>query len=116
MKPGKITENQSFAINLLYRALCVRPSGRWEEFEEIAKMIPKSLKAVHALIEDELARYAITDEFKTAERCRFKAHDTITRFERYPTRISIETVRQALINYGWRPPRRSAAHWTSNIT
>ena len=107
MKRGDITEIQSFAMSLLFRALNENVINRtWDEYERIRSRIPKDLKVVCGLINDELRRYASTDEFKTREFCRFKAGHNIIRYERYPTSISSETVRQALINFGWRTPRR----------
>jgi hypothetical protein len=109
MTPNKITENQSLINSLLYRASGVKCSGRGEEFATIAKLIAKGLKRVHGLINDELARCWRSGELESAQRCRFKADHRIIRYEAYPKSLSIETVRQALINYGWRMPRRRAA-------
>jgi hypothetical protein len=110
MKPGHITENQSFAINLLVRALKVkRTDCCWNDFRLMLDIMPKSLKAVHGLINDELMRYSQIDEFKKAERCRFKAGDTVVKYESYPTQLSKETVRQALINFRFCGPRVRSA-------
>jgi hypothetical protein len=109
MTPSKIAEDQSFAISLLYRALGVSLSGRGEEFESIAELIPTSLKRAHGLINDELAKCWRSGELNNVQRCRFKAGHPIVRYESYPKSLSIETVRKALINYGWRLPRHRTA-------
>ena len=69
MTPSKITEDQSFAISLLYRALGVSLSGRGEEFESIAELIPTSLKRAHGLINDELAKCWRSGELNNVQRC-----------------------------------------------
>ena len=106
MQRGPITQIQTFAMELLFRALNENPINRTpSKYEAIKSRIPKDLKVVHAIINDELAKYSLTEEFKLREFTRFKASDKIVRYESYPTSISIETVRQGLINYGWRTPR-----------
>jgi hypothetical protein len=110
VKPDPITQIQSFAMELLFRALDFNPINRtWEEYEEIMRQMPKGLKVLHGIVNDELARYSQTEEFKSRQFCRFKAGDTIVRYESFPTSISAETIRQALTNYGWREPRTRAA-------
>ena len=99
---AKPTAIQSFAMKVLYEALGIDPINRTaEEYQQIRAQIPKNLKVVHGKINDYLKAHAITD-FSCAQFCRFRADDKIIRFENYPRSISIETVRQALIVYGWR--------------
>jgi hypothetical protein len=110
MNADAITQIQSFAMELLFRALGINPYNRTsEEYEEIMSDMPKSLKVLHGIVNDELARYSQTEEFKSRQFCRFKAGDTIVRYESFPTSISVETTRQALTNFGWREPRKRAA-------
>jgi hypothetical protein len=97
-----LTQIQRFALEMLLRALgedqCFKS---FEDSARIFELIPKALKQVHYLVNDELGRYSLTDEFKGREFCRFKAGDKIIRYEKYPTSISRETIRQALVNSGW---------------
>src|SRR5207253_9901006 len=79
MKPGVITEDQSFAISLLYKALGVKSSRYGYDFEAIRALIPRNLKVVHGLINDELARSWASGELEGQERCRFKAGHKIIR-------------------------------------
>ena len=100
------TSTQQFAMSLLFKALGECPINRTpEEYEEIKSRIPKRLKVVHHLINERLREFAQSDEFVSWERCDFKAHDQIIHFEPYPKSISMETVRQALIIFGWREPQ-----------
>ena len=109
MTSSKITEDQTLVMNLLYRALGRNPHSGWVAWEIIAGRIPKALKVAHALVNDELARLWRRGELDNAKRCRFKAGHRTIRYESYPTSLSIETVRLALINHGLRLPHRRAA-------
>jgi hypothetical protein len=94
-------------MSLLYRSLGERPYDRTpEEYLEIKSRIPKRLKAVHHIINEELQALAQCDKFASWERCDFKAGDQIIHFEPYPKSISVETVRQALTVFGWREPQK----------
>jgi len=110
MASAAITDVQAFAMEMLFRVRNENPVNRtWEEYQQICAKIPSNLKVVTGMINDELRTYSQTDEFKSRKFCRFRAGDEIIRYETYPNSISIETVRQALIAYGWREPRKRAA-------
>ena len=110
MNVDGITQTQNFAIEMLGRALGVSTYCRtMEEAISTGSLFPRSVKLAHYLINEELRKYSQTEEFKARQFTRFKAGDTIVRYEFYPTRISPETVRQALTNFGFREPRRKAA-------
>jgi hypothetical protein len=96
------TAIQSFTMKVLYAALGIDPINRTvDEYQQIKARIPKSLKVVHGLIIDYLKAHKVTD-FSCAEFCRFDVGHKIIHYESYPTKISRETVRQALIVHGWR--------------
>ena len=102
----QLTQIQCFALEMLFRRLgetsthtIVRRHGAKD------RAYSESLKQAHHLINDELRSYSQTAEFKEREFCRFKAGDEIIRYEKYPASISRETIRQALLNSGWWPPR-----------
>ena len=96
-------------MEMLFRALNINPNNRTsDEYVEIKRQIPRNLKVVHGIVNDELARHSHSEEFKSRQFCRFKAGDEIIRYETFPTSISMETIRQALINYGWREPRQTS--------
>jgi hypothetical protein len=95
------TAYQRLVIKVLYEVLGVDPINRTpEEYRQIQARIPKHLKVVHGLINDYLKTHKITD-FSCARFCRFDVGHRGVRFESYPTSISRETVRQALIVHGW---------------
>ena len=102
----ELTQIQCFALEMLFRRLgesrLIRSS---EDMVRKIELIPKSLKQVHHLINDERRSYSQTAEFEEREFCRFKAGDEIIRYEKYPASISRETIRQALLNSGWWLPR-----------
>jgi hypothetical protein len=100
------TSTQRFAMSLLFRGLRECPYNRTpKEYEQIKSRIPKRLKVVHGIINEQLNELAQSDEFASWERCDFKAGDEKIHFEPYPKSISIETVRLALIGFGWREPQ-----------
>ena len=106
------TAVQSFAMKVLFKAIGEDPINRTaEDYNAIRSRMPKRLKQVQGLINDYLEMNKIS-AFSSEQFCIFKAGDTEIRFESYPTWISIETVRQALIVYGWRPSKakRSPTH------
>ena len=104
---GDLTEIQKFAIATLLRSLGERELiTSLEDRMRYLELIPKNLKLVHRLINDELARCAMEEEPQQREFCRYKAGDNIIRFETYPPSISKETIRQALRNAGLRPSKK----------
>ena len=109
----ELTQIQCFALEMLFRRL--GESRHIRSFDDMVRkieLIPKSLKQVRYLVNDELRRYSKTAEFERREFCRFKAGHKIIRYEKYPASISRETIRQALLNSGWWLPREEPA-WLS---
>src|SRR5262249_1086883 len=93
---------QHFAMKVLFEAMEEDPINRTpEEYRQMAARIPKSLKVMHAKINDYLKTHPVS-EFSCTEFTRFRARDKYRRIESYPTSISIETVRSALKVYKWR--------------
>jgi hypothetical protein len=101
------TAIQSLAVSLLLNAMGEDPYNRTpEDYTEIKSRIPKNLKVVRHLVNERLARFATTEEFRRSRFCRFRAGDRVVREEPYPTSISVETIRQGLVLYGWRDKAR----------
>lgn len=106
LMPEYPTPIQDFALELLFDALRENVINRTaDEYEQIKSRIPKQLKTIHHLVNKQLSKLATTKEFASHKICRFRAGDKVIREEACPTTISIETVRQALIAYGWRDAR-----------
>jgi hypothetical protein len=115
VKREPITQIQQFALEMLFRALKVNVHDRtMAEYVEISQLIPASMKVVTSIINNELARYSQTEEFKRREFTRFTSGDKIVHYERYPTTVSLETVRKALINSRWRELQELPAQLTDN--
>jgi hypothetical protein len=111
----ELTAVQNFALEMLFRSLGEKQgAASFDNMLRKMDRIPKSLKQVHYLVNDELGRYALTKEFRLREFCRFKAGDKVIRYERYPTSISKETIRQALRISGWWP-RREKMDWLKSL-
>jgi hypothetical protein len=97
------TAIQSFAVSVLLDALGEDPCNRMaEEYEEIKSLIPKDLKVAHWLVNRRLGTLWRRGTFHKWKVCRFRAGDTVIVDDAYPTSISVETIRQGLVLYGWR--------------
>jgi hypothetical protein len=107
--PGsRLTAIQNLAISLMYEAMgeC-RGNRTAAEYADIAARLPH-LKELHFMINKELARFHASHARKGEERpefCRFQARDLRVVYEKYPDRISRETIRKALELHGFWVPR-----------
>jgi hypothetical protein len=100
---------QDIAVRLMFKVMGEEQVNRtYEEYADIARRLPP-LKTLHYLINEclkaEHAEHA-SGRSSLPQICRFKAGDQIIRFETYPENISYETIRAALVAYGFREPRR----------
>lgn len=73
------------------------------EYMAIAKRLPP-LKKLHGLINDRLAEMK-KQGVAPYKVCHFKAGDAYIRYEQFPSSVSLETVRSALIKIGMRDRR-----------
>jgi hypothetical protein len=73
------------------------------EIMGIASELPP-LKTLHHIVNQQLAKIAEAGA-PPYEICRFRAGDEIIRYEPFPTSISIQTIRTALIVSGMRRPK-----------
>ena len=103
--PGsRLTVIQNLAISLMYKALAESRGNRSsEEYDAIAARLPP-LKQLHFAVNEELAKFFAEREHRP-EFCRFQARDQRVMYEKYPDRISLETLRKALVLHGFRVPR-----------
>jgi hypothetical protein len=104
--PGDpLTTIEDLAISLVFRVMseCRYDRGQ-QEYYDIASRLPP-LKQLHHQVNEELRQFLEPYGNEPPEFTRFAAgHERIV-YERYPTEISIETIRRALVLSGMRTPR-----------
>jgi hypothetical protein len=85
----------------------VRCNRTEEAYKAIIEKLPP-IKELHARVNERLKM--IADEGSAPyEICHFKAGDGYMLFEPFPSSLSLETVRSALVKIGMRKPRRRKA-------
>jgi hypothetical protein len=95
------TSRENLALDIAFELMGESRLNRThDEYMAIAARLPP-LKKLHGMINDRLA------EMKKAgiapyEICHFKAGDQYVRYEKFPTSLSLETVRSALTKIGMR--------------
>jgi hypothetical protein len=101
-----LTSKENIAVNLIYEWLGESRTNRtYDEYMEIASRFPK-LAACHAHVNERLREMAEAG-FAPYQICYFKAGDRYPWYEDFPTSLSMETVRTALLKMGM--PHRTAA-------
>jgi hypothetical protein len=91
-----LTPKENIAVNLIFAWLGeYRFNRTYDEYMEIASRFPK-LDACHAYVNQRLREMAEAG-FATYEICYFKAGDRYPWYEPFPTLLSKETVRTALL-------------------
>ena len=99
-----LTSTENIVVNLIYEWLGeARVSHTYDEYMEIAARFPK-VAACHAYVNERLRKMAEAG-FAPYQICYFKAGDLYPWFEEFPTSLSMETVRTALLKMGGRPNR-----------
>ena len=99
-----LTSEQNVALNIIFDDLGESRFNRSaEEYLAISRRLPP-LKLLHGIVNDRLQE---TAKSGTApyEICPFMAGDQEIWYKPYPTSLSQETVRLALVNSGMRDPR-----------
>ena len=96
-----MTSKESLALNLIFGSMGESPFNRsMDDYLAIAARAPK-LEALHADVNRALGNMAAAG-YEPYEICYFKAGDRKVWYEKFPTSLSIETVRQAWIKSGMR--------------
>jgi hypothetical protein len=99
------TSKENIALNFIFAWLGESQYNRTsEEYREIASRLPK-LAALHAYVNQRLQDWADAG-FAPYQICYFKAGDQHPWYEDFPTSLSMETVRTALVKIGMRQERR----------
>lgn len=103
-----LTSFENIALTLIFEYM---GEGRYnrtsDEYIDIARRLPP-LKVLHYAINQRLEKIAESSK-APYEICRFRAGDKIVRYEPFPTSISIETIRSALVISGMRQLKREFA-------
>jgi hypothetical protein len=98
------TSIENVALNLIFECM---GESRWnrtfDDYMRIASTLPP-LKILHYIVNQRLAEIAKTGA-APYEICRFRAGDNIIHYEPFPTSISIQTIRTALVVSGMRRPK-----------
>lgn len=97
--PSFPTSKESIALDLIFHWLGEERCNRtMEEYRNIAKRLPK-LDALHSYVNQQLSRLAKLGR-APYQICYFRAGDRHIRYEDFPTKLSRETVRTALMKSG----------------
>ena len=100
-----LTSVENIALKLVFAFMQQGQYNRTiEDYMRIASELPP-LKVLHYEVNRLLAR-GLERNGPPYEICRFKAGDKRYSFEPFPTSISIETIRSALVKSGMRESRR----------
>ena len=103
-----LTSKENIALNLIFEWMRESRINRtMAEYMEIAARLPK-IEALHAYANQRLREMAHAG-IAPFQICYFKAGDQHPWYEPFPTSLSIETVRMALIKSGMRQPRARQA-------
>jgi hypothetical protein len=98
------TSKENIAINIIFEWMEESRYNRtYDEYMEIARKLPK-LAACHAYVNQRLKEYAKSDNPPFQAICYLKAGDKKIEYHPFPTSLSMETIRMALINMGMRKP------------
>lgn len=98
------TSIENIALDLIFESMGESRSNRtFDDYMRIASELPP-LKTLHHSVNQRLTKIAETGA-APYEICRFRAGDEIIRSEPFPTSISIETIRTALVVSGMRQPK-----------
>jgi hypothetical protein len=99
-----LTSKENIVVNLIYAWLGEsRLSRTYDEYMKIASRFPK-VAACHAYVNERLREMAEAG-FAPYQICYFKTGDRYLWYEDFPTSLSMETVRTALLKMGARPNR-----------
>jgi hypothetical protein len=95
-----LTSKENIVVNFIYKWLGESRTNRtYEDYMQIASRFPK-LAACHAYVNQRLREMADAGNAPFGGICYFKAGDRYPRHEHFPTSLSMETVRTALLKMG----------------
>ena len=95
-----LTSKENLVVNLIFEWLGERRINRtYDEYMEIASRFP-TVEACHAYINQRLREMADAGTAPFHAICYFKAGDQYIWYEDFPTSLSMETVRTALLKMG----------------
>jgi hypothetical protein len=102
---GYLTSEMHIALNHIFDFMGESRFNRTaEEYLDIIRRLPP-LKRCHGIVNDRLREIAKSGT-APYEICPFRAGDQSVWYKPYPTSLSLETVRLALVLSGMRPPRQ----------
>jgi hypothetical protein len=102
-----LSSKENIVVNLIYEWLGESRINRtYDEYMEIASRFPK-LTACHAYVNQRLREMADAENAPFDGICYFKAGDRYPWYKDFPTSLSMETVRTALLKMGHRTAGRS---------
>jgi hypothetical protein len=96
---------EELALDLIFESYgedrCNRTAS---EYKQLASMLG-NLKELYFRVNKRLEEYNVSGEPRWKEICRFKAGDLKPLYTPFPKTISSQTIRNALINSGFREPK-----------
>jgi hypothetical protein len=93
------TSKENIALALIFHWLGEERCNRtYDEYRRIAKRLPK-LEALHAYVNQKLGEFERAG-YAPYQICYFRSKDRHIRYEDFPTSLSRETVRSALVKIG----------------
>jgi len=97
---------EELALDLIFESYgedrCNRTAS---EYEYLISMLG-TLKELHFRVNKRLQEYKVSGRPRWQAICRFRAGDLKPLYTPFPESISIQTIRNALINSGFREPKR----------
>jgi hypothetical protein len=96
---------EELALDLIFESYGEKRHNRTaSEYEQLASMLG-NLKELEFRVNQRLEEYKVSGQPRWNEICRFKAGDLKPLYTPFPESISIQTIRSALINSGFREPK-----------
>ena len=97
---------EELALDLIFESYGENRYNRTAtEYQQLASMLG-SLKELQYRVNKRLQEYKTSGRPRWAAICRFKAGDLKPLYTPFPETISVQTIRNALINSGFREPKR----------
>ena len=97
---------EELALDLIFESYGEHRYNRTEsEYQRLTLMLG-NLKELHFRVNKRLEEYKASGQPRWREICRFKAGDLAPLYTPFPESMSIQTIRNALINSGFRVPKR----------
>ena len=107
------TSKENLALDLILGRLGESRYNRSQEaYAALADMLPP-LKVLHGWVNDKLKEFADAG-FKPYQICYFKAGDRYPWYDDFPTSLSLETIRNALVKTGFREKQTRKARKRSD--